>query len=67
MMRYSRHSKNILSNRGEFFEGDGYSKEWQKEAEEKRTKPKVPESLKAYLTPRARKVLTTVGVLSEKR
>jgi glutamine synthetase len=60
--------KYIIESRRVLFEGDGYSKEWQKEAAKRKltSNPSVPESLKAYLTPRARKVLTTVGVLSEK-
>lgn len=50
------------------FEGDGYSAEWQEEALARGLSGEVsvPESLKGYLLPRSREVLTATGVFSGK-
>ncbi|HEX2970004.1 MAG TPA: glutamine synthetase III [Bacteroidales bacterium] len=60
--------KYILESDRVLFEGDGYSAEWHKEAEKRGLKgtSSVPESLKLYLTAKAKEVLVGNGVFSEK-
>ncbi|MGE5420487.1 MAG: glutamine synthetase III [Chloroflexota bacterium] len=60
--------KYILESERVLFEGDGYSAEWHKEAEKRglTALQSVPESLKLYLTDKAKDVLVGNGVFSEK-
>lgn len=60
--------KYIIESDRVLFEGDGYSAEWHKEAEKRGLTgaPSVPESLKLYLTPKAKEILIGNGVFSEK-
>ena len=50
------------------FEGDGYSKEWQAEAERRGLTniTSVPESISKYLSPQSREVLVGGGIFSDK-
>jgi len=58
----------IIDSSRVLFEGDGYSKEWQKEAAKRglSSNTSVPDSIKSYLTENSKKVLIGTGVLSEK-
>jgi len=49
------------------FEGDGYSKEWHKEAQKRGLSniASVPESISRYLTPKSKDVLIGTGVFSD--
>lgn len=60
--------KYILESDRVLFEGDGYSAEWHKEAEKRGLtgSQSVPESLKLYLSPKAREILVGNGVFSDK-
>ena len=60
--------KYILESDRVLFEGDGYSAEWHKEAEKRGLtgSQSVPESLKLYLSQRARDILVGNGIFSEK-
>jgi glutamine synthetase len=60
--------KYIVDSEKVLFEGDGYSEEWEKEAE-KRGLPNVkttPHALDALVTPKAAKLFTETGVYNEK-
>ncbi|WP_126246815.1 glutamine synthetase III family protein [Chitinophaga rhizosphaerae] len=60
--------KYIVDSEKILFEGDGYSEEWAKEAE-KRGLPNVkttPKALDAFVTPKATKLFTEMGVYNEK-
>lgn len=60
--------KYIVDSEKVLFEGDGYSEEWQKEAE-KRGLPNVkttPQALDALVTEKATKLFTEVGIYNEK-
>jgi len=60
--------KYIIESEAVRFEGDGYSTEWEIEAEKRGLSniKSVPESLETYLTPVARKVLVDGGIFSTK-
>ncbi|MBE0674957.1 MAG: glutamine synthetase III, partial [Bacteroidales bacterium] len=60
--------KYILETERIRFEGDGYSAEWQEEAISRGLSNlvSVPESVRGYLLPSSREVLTSTGVFSEK-
>jgi glutamine synthetase len=60
--------KYILESDRVLFEGDGYSAEWHKEAEKRGLtgSQSVPESLKLYLSQKAKDILVGNGVFSEK-
>src|SRR3546814_8759846 len=60
--QYIKESKNIL------FEGNNYSEEWHQEAE-KRGLPNLrttPTALDAYITPKAKKLLTEQEIYTER-
>jgi glutamine synthetase len=50
------------------FEGDGYSAEWQEEAVSRglSNAVSVPQSIKSYLLPSSKEVLTSMGIFTEK-
>ena len=58
----------ILESERILFEGDGYSKEWHKEAHKRGlcNIQSVPESIGRYLTPNSRKILVGSGIFSDK-
>jgi len=58
----------ILESERILFEGDGYSKEWHKEASRRGicNIQSVPESIGRYLTPNSRKILVGSGIFSDK-
>ncbi|MBI5009419.1 MAG: glutamine synthetase III [Bacteroidia bacterium] len=58
----------ILESERILFEGDGYSKEWHKEANKRGicNIKSVPESISRYLTPNSRKILVGTGIFSDK-
>lgn len=60
--------KYILESERVLFEGDNYSKEWQKEAKKRGlcNLASVPESISLYLTKSSREVLIGSGIFSEK-
>ena len=60
--------KYILESERILFEGDGYSKEWHKEANKRGicNIQSVPESIGRYLTPNSRKILVGSGIFSDK-
>ena len=60
--------KYIIDSENVLFEGDNYSKEWQKEAQKRGLSSieSVPESISRYLTPKSRDVLIGSGVFTEK-
>jgi glutamine synthetase len=60
--------KYILESERVLFEGDNYSKEWQKEAKKRGlcNLSSVPESISLYLTKQSREVLIGSGVFTEK-
>jgi glutamine synthetase len=60
--------KYIIESERIKFEGDGYSEEWKKEAIKRGLHiiESVPKTLLNYLTPEARDVLVSSGILSEK-
>jgi glutamine synthetase len=60
--------KYILESERILFEGDGYSKEWHKEAAKRGicNIQSVPESISRYLTPNSRKILVGSGIFSDK-
>jgi glutamine synthetase len=60
--------KYILESERVLFEGDGYSREWHKEAHRRGlcNIESVPESISMYLTPASRKVLVGSGIFSDK-
>jgi glutamine synthetase len=60
--------KYIIESERIKFEGDGYSEEWKKEAIKRGLHiiESVPKTLMNYLTPEAREVLVSSGVLTEK-
>ncbi|WP_298716334.1 glutamine synthetase III [Chitinophaga sp.] len=60
--------KYIVDSEKILFEGDGYSEDWAKEAE-KRGLPNVkttPKALDAFISPKATKLFTEMGVYNEK-
>jgi glutamine synthetase len=60
--------KYIVDSEKVLFEGDGYSEEWEKEAE-KRGLPNVkttPQALDAFVTPKSTKLFTEVGIYNAK-
>ncbi len=58
----------ILESERILFEGDGYSKEWHKEANKRGicNINSVPESISRYLTPNSRSILVGSGIFSDK-
>jgi glutamine synthetase len=58
----------ILESERILFEGDGYSKEWHKEAIKRGicNIKSVPESIARYLTPNSRRILVGSGIFSDK-
>ena len=60
--------KYILESERVLFEGDGYSKEWHKEALKRGlcNIESVPESISMYLTPSSKEVLIGSGIFTEK-
>jgi glutamine synthetase len=60
--------KYILDSENVLFEGDGYSKEWHKEAVKRKLSniESVPDSVKLFLTQNSRDVLVGSGILSAK-
>ena len=61
--------KYIIESKRVLFEGDGYSTEWQKEAEKRglNGNNSVPETLQAYLSESSRKMLVkSLGIFTEK-
>ncbi|MCJ7448298.1 MAG: glutamine synthetase III [Bacteroidales bacterium] len=60
--------KYIIESERVLFEGDGYSKEWHKEAQKRGLSniASVPESISRYLTPNSKDVLIRTGVFTEK-
>ena len=60
--------KYILESEKVLFEGDGYSKAWQKEAQKRGLSniESVPESISKYLTENSKKILVGSGIFTEK-
>ena len=60
--------KYILESEKVLFEGDGYSREWHKEAKKRGLSniESVPESIRLYLTDRNQESLVGTGIFSEK-
>ncbi|MFH0865279.1 MAG: glutamine synthetase III [Bacteroidota bacterium] len=60
--------KYILESENVLFEGDNYSREWHAEAVRRKlcNIQSVPESIKCYISPNSRQVLTGSGVFSAK-
>ncbi|MDP3002111.1 MAG: glutamine synthetase III [Bacteroidales bacterium] len=60
--------KYILESERVLFEGDGYSKEWHQEAQERGLSNivSVPESISRYLTEKSRDVLIGTGIFTDK-
>ncbi|WP_291913205.1 glutamine synthetase III [Chitinophaga sp. CB10] len=60
--------KYIVDSERILFEGDGYSEEWEKEAERRGLEniKTTPKALDAFVTPKATKLFTEVGVYNEK-
>jgi glutamine synthetase len=60
--------KYILESGNVLFEGDNYSKEWQKEATRRGlcNIESVPESIRCYLSPGSKDVLLGLGIFTEK-
>ncbi|WP_109698634.1 glutamine synthetase III family protein [Chitinophaga deserti] len=60
--------KNIVDSEKILFEGDGYSEEWAKEAEKRglANVKTTPKALDAFVTPKATKLFTEMGVYNEK-
>jgi glutamine synthetase len=60
--------KYILESEKVLFEGDGYSKEWHREAKERGLSniESVPESISRYLSENSRKVLIGSGIFTDK-
>jgi glutamine synthetase len=57
----------IVESKPVRFEGDGYSEEWEKEAERRGlgNTPKTPDALSAYVSDSSRKLFTDSGVFKE--
>lgn len=60
--------KYIIESERVLFEGDGYSKEWQKEAQKRGLSniESVPESISRYLSENSKKVLIGSGIFTQK-
>ena len=60
--------KYIIESEKVLFEGDGYSKEWQIEAQQRGLSniASIPESISRYLTAKSRSVLVDTGIFSDK-
>lgn len=60
--------KNIVDSEKILFEGDGYSEDWAKEAEKRglANVKTTPKALDAFVTPKATKLFTEMGVYNEK-
>ncbi|MBV7533585.1 glutamine synthetase III [Chitinophaga sp. sic0106] len=60
--------KYIVDSERILFEGDGYSEEWEKEAEKRGLEniKTTPKALDAFVTPKATKLFTEIGVYNEK-
>ncbi len=60
--------KYILESENVLFEGDGYSKEWHKEAKRRGLSniQSVPESITCFLSEKSRRVLVGTGIYSDK-
>lgn len=60
--------KSIVESEKILFEGDGYSEDWAKEAEKRglANVKTTPKALDAFITPKATKLFTEMGVYNEK-